>query len=432
MVPRSELDKVEAELKASKERVAELEKKVSGLEAGLLASQKDCEDLRQKLAKAEQELKTTKELAEDLKKQNEALKATVGQLEKQVEGLEAKVVTMLAPDFDSKGCAFPDKFPLTITGRAGSKIYATVRPSGGEVVPPTIEAFDKCVESPLVLLLDASTVVSVASSMDGVTLSPVRTEEFTLEPPAPPPPEMVGVGMVLSRPKDAGVMAEVFVKEIDEGSPVQLNRTIAVGDVLVEVDGTSVEDRSMSDISDLILGPIGSEVSLVFKSKREDQGTYTVKLTRDRTEKQVGVGMMLSRPKPKAEVSGDEAQSSGASGADVSRNIVVKEIYPGCAVAENGVIEVGDIVLQINGQHVAEMTMDDIERLIKGKQGSEITFAVQKPSEETVEVTLIRQKEPDGIVTRVFDTSISLFDGGKNMCVFLPPRCDAMLAVRRG
>lgn len=67
-----------------------------------------------------------------------------------MEGLEAKVVTMLAPDFDSKGCAFPDKFPLTITGRAGSKIYATVRPSGGEVVPPTIEAFDKCVESPLV------------------------------------------------------------------------------------------------------------------------------------------------------------------------------------------------------------------------------------------------------------------------------------------
>lgn len=88
----------------------------------------------------------------------------------EIERLRKKVKELLTPEFDTKGCTFSGKLPLTIRGRESATIYCNVRE---ESVAPTLESFDRCCATPMVLLLEHSQVrVCVSRSADLLTPSP--------------------------------------------------------------------------------------------------------------------------------------------------------------------------------------------------------------------------------------------------------------------
>jgi len=150
-----------------------------------------------------------------------------------------------------------------------------------------------------------------------------------------------------------------------------------------------------------------------FAGKREElcaDGLYTVTLVRSKPVEYVGVGMSISRP----------------IGEGVDHDILVKEIYYGGAVHSNGEIAVGDVLVKVDGQSVSNMSMDNVEHLIKGNAGSEVVLLMEKAAlkgsresenpttEGLFTVTLVRSKDESNFFQSFVDSGKDLVTGGWN------------------
>lgn len=91
--------------------------------------------------------------------------------------------------------------------------------------------------------------------------------------------EFKGIGLVL---KDAPT--GVVVTHMLEGGPAQRSKLIQIGDVLIEVDGTSVVDHPFEKVMEMLHGEKNSSVKLTFKrkgEKGEPDRIYNVELKRE-------------------------------------------------------------------------------------------------------------------------------------------------------
>lgn len=98
-----------------------------------------------------------------------------------------------------------------------------------------------------------------------------------------------GVGMMLEdRPLTTGMLGArterdwhrkwgVVVDDLIPGGPADVSRKVRPGDVLTAVGGEELGDRGVSDVADLVLGPVGTSVTLRLRRGVEN---FEVELTR--------------------------------------------------------------------------------------------------------------------------------------------------------
>uniref|UniRef100_A0A7S0VDF8 PDZ domain-containing protein n=1 Tax=Hemiselmis tepida TaxID=464990 RepID=A0A7S0VDF8_9CRYP len=72
-------------------------------------------------------------------------------------------------------------------------------------------------------------------------------------------PQMVGIGLTFKRDKEKGYV----VKRVVPGGPSYLDGGVQPGDTFLEVDGVSVRGKTPEELTRLVLGPVGSSVSLM-------------------------------------------------------------------------------------------------------------------------------------------------------------------------
>ena len=107
---------------------------------------------------------------------------------------------------------------------------------------------------------DGSLKLSLASLVRLFTAPPPHCQAL----PPPSPALMVGVGMTLSDSKRVAILAEA--------GPAAVCGLIAVGDELLAVDGKDVSALSWQDCCQLLVGAVGSEVTLLF-ARQPPQGS---------------------------------------------------------------------------------------------------------------------------------------------------------------
>mmetsp|Transcript_56216 Transcript_56216/g.114963 ORF Transcript_56216/g.114963 Transcript_56216/m.114963 type:complete len:149 (-) Transcript_56216:326-772(-) len=89
--------------------------------------------------------------------------------------------------------------------------------------------------------------------------------------------EKVGIGAYFQKSQaDPGGLA---VKSLLANSPAQQCGKITVGDIILSVNGENVYGKKLAELAEVLLGPPGSEVTLVFKREASDE-KYDVKMTR--------------------------------------------------------------------------------------------------------------------------------------------------------
>mmetsp|Transcript_38299 Transcript_38299/g.59783 ORF Transcript_38299/g.59783 Transcript_38299/m.59783 type:complete len:309 (+) Transcript_38299:1786-2712(+) len=117
-------------------------------------------------------------------------------------------------------------------------------------------------------------------NLTGVPLGDMPKGAGQAAAPKPKPqkgaaPEKAGVGMILKQ--HSGML---IVKKLAEGAPADASCQIDPGDVLLKVDGTAVSTAEQS--AELILGDVGSTVTLLFEREQENgkKKKFTVKLKR--------------------------------------------------------------------------------------------------------------------------------------------------------
>ena len=80
----------------------------------------------------------------------------------------------------------------------------------------------------------------------------------------------------------------------------------------------------------------------------------------------------------------------GLSVAEVKQGLRVVQVFPGSPAAEAG-IEVGEVVVSVNGESIAGVDSAEATKKIKGPEGTEVTIGVLDPrTKETRELTLTR------------------------------------------
>lgn len=181
-------------------------------------------------------------------------------------------------------------------------------------------------------------------------------------------------------------------------------------------------------MSDGICGLPGTEVTLQLERKGGEEGNpkpgaaaFTDSLhslsggaggqfevVLQRREEQVGVGMMVSRMEDK----------------DLRGAIIVQELFPGGAAAAEGSIEVGDVLLSVNGTPVDKLDMGQVSDLIVGVHGSEVEMVLERKesralseaeqiSQGCYRVKLNRQRRET--VFKRDSTGLSVLDSGKSL-----------------
>jgi len=80
----------------------------------------------------------------------------------------------------------------------------------------------------------------------------------------------------------------------------------------------------------------------------------------------------------------------GLSVAEVKQGLRVVQVFPGSPAAEAG-IEVGEVVVSVNGESIAGVNSAEATKKIKGPEGTEVTIGVLDPrTKKTRELTLTR------------------------------------------
>jgi C-terminal processing protease CtpA/Prc len=88
--------------------------------------------------------------------------------------------------------------------------------------------------------------------------------------------QIAGVGLFFVQGANKGACV---VDEVIPGSAAHGHGGIEVGDTLVSVDGNGVQGKDLSEVRNMIVGPLGTQVTLGLFSASEN-GKYKVTLSR--------------------------------------------------------------------------------------------------------------------------------------------------------
>uniref|UniRef100_A0A8C3X6G0 FERM and PDZ domain containing 2 n=1 Tax=Cyanoderma ruficeps TaxID=181631 RepID=A0A8C3X6G0_9PASS len=196
----------------------------------------------------------------------------------------------------------------------------------------------------------------------------------------------------------------IYVKSIIPRGPADKDGQIKIGDRLLEVDGISlcgithkqaVEHLKKSgQIAKLVLERGNyqlAEPCLTANDRKEDQcavvsvatsltddNTFEVKLTKNSG----GLGFSV------LQMEGDACEH-------FERAIVrIKRLFPGQPAEENGEIEVGDVILAVNGKPLKGLLYQDVLHLLRGAP-REVTLLLCRPPKgvlpEIEQIALVRQ-----------------------------------------
>jgi C-terminal processing protease CtpA/Prc len=150
-----------------------------------------------------------------------------------------------------------------------------------------------------------------------------------------------------------------------------------VNDVILTVDGRSVESLDLEDIKFLTVGDEGSVAQLVLRRHGE---TRTVILQRIQGD----MGVLSDSTHWN-----EKAKTSGFIGLVVTQQPphAVEEIHDlvdmhgklqGSAGYQNEQVEIGDLIMAINGEDVRNLSVDDVHGLLRGELHSCVDIMLQR------------------------------------------------------
>ncbi len=248
---------------------------------------------------------------------------------------------------------------------------------------------------------------------------------------APPPPQLVGVGIVFRRNPQSRAFV---VDRMYQDGPALRSQNVAQGDILVSVDQHPVEDMNSQRLHDLIAGREGSTATLGLqcddgkyrevtlrrahcnniepprrdfsplapnagnrKKGGRGGGSLGLRMQLERMEQQQAavdaaylvpsVDKHMSAPPPSVE--------SGGIGVgialDTSGQLCVTSLTPGGPADRSKLIKIGDIVKSVDSRNVAGCSAATVRPYVFGPVGTFLTLVVMRGS-CLVTVRLVRSR----------------------------------------
>lgn len=122
-----------------------------------------------------------------------------------------------------------------------------------------------------------------------------------------------------------------------------------------------------------------------------------------------------------AQMSG-QFEGIGASLQEKDGQIKVAEIIPGSASYRQGQLKAGDLIMKVaqaadEPVDIADMRLDKVVQLIRGKKGTEVRLTVKKPDASIVVITIIRDKV---VIEQTFAQSFIVKDKKRIGYIHLP------------
>ncbi len=235
---------------------------------------------------------------------------------------------------------------------------------------------------------------------------------------APHGPTSAGIGLGVEVLGSQGI---VLVVDIFPDGPAANEKIIQIGDHLLEVDGHNVTKMEYGEIYELVSGTENSEVDLKFLKPSQDRWaqfktvTYCVKLIRKKLDGRKedasdfqnvpSLGASLPAPfhglpnyrgelSPRAATGYDcntpritsvaKASPHKAGGVGLlirkdgqNKQCYVQSIIDGGSAFRNGNICVGDKLLEVNGNDLSSLAIENIVQMISGPEGSMVTLKME-------------------------------------------------------
>lgn len=173
------------------------------------------------------------------------------------------------------------------------------------------------------------------------------------------------------------------MRKVIAGGPAAFSCELAVGDILLKVDGVTVTHETPDEVARRIVGPEGVPITVTLRMRRTLRGEPqwredTVTLLRQPTipfperlsEANVGLGIDIAR------VDGGGLQ--------------VRRLQSGAAAQLSGKLKVGDVILEIDGNDVRSMSSNvDVGPLLVGPPFSRVCLVVVSDRQQR-EIYMVR------------------------------------------
>ena len=257
-------------------------------------------------------------------------------------------------------------------------------------VPPNYAAIETTLLASNAAMLDSTAVDSMRSLRTSSSRSSIATsaakklEEQQRRSVAPPTgPDQVGLGLGIEM-DDRG---DVYIAEIIPGyGAYAAGKALQLYDVIRAVDGRSVLKQALKTINSYTVGPVGS--ACVLRIARGGH-MYDVVVQRIDPEGLAGANLVRSSFRNADEDKIYEKLHHPATekrlvslgfGASVNREgqVVIAELVPGFAADQSQVIEVGDILLGVDGVNIQGLSMQAIAERTLGPEGQTCVLSVRR------------------------------------------------------
>ena len=185
-----------------------------------------------------------------------------------------------------------------------------------------------------------------------------------------------GLGIVFSKtPQQGGYL----IKRVKPGGPAAVSGNVFASDILVSIDGVSTVTLTVAELSGLVLGPEGSWASVVVQRGGSQGSRHTVTLVRgsaaaDTKSVTAAAGNAPDQPRPSSGSSSRRLGLGIVFKADSEGRFLVKRLKPDGAASTQGGVEVGDVVLAVNGIETIDMTYSELSGVVMGEEGSGATL----------------------------------------------------------
>jgi C-terminal processing protease CtpA/Prc len=178
-------------------------------------------------------------------------------------------------------------------------------------------------------------------------------------------PTTAGIGVVIRKNTDGNMI----IYSINPGGGAAATRQVQEGDIILRVNETPVKGMSEENVKAMIAGAPGSNCTLMLTRVGLDRA-FNVNVTRIPTT--AGIGVTI-----------DGTSSNG-------EKKIINIVRSGGAAATRQV-QVGDIILEVNGRSLLGSTEDDAKSIIAGAPGSECVLTLKRPNVEQPFIVKVRR-----------------------------------------
>jgi len=224
-------------------------------------------------------------------------------------------------------------------------------------------------------------------------------------PPQQPARQKFGVGILFAEQTDpSNGNVQVVVKDVYENSPAASSGQIKPGDVLVTVDGQSVQGMSIRELRTTVPGPLGTKVNLGF----EGADAYDLDLERVQSGRGAptvfagrGAGPPAQRQAPPPPPATTEGKAYvGFSVQQVGDPRAAPEYVVANVTAESTAdvagLQQGDKIHSIDGKEVRGMHEESVKQMLIGEPFSVLTIATAVKTHEIERDCAVPEPEAGG------------------------------------